>query len=109
LGFTPSLELVTAVGGGTRIDVDGSLVAVVDDRQRSTVAGVFAAGEVTGVGGAALAVLEGELAASPSPTTPEPPTMPPDAATCSGPSPAPAPSRRRCTEPIPCPVTGRNG
>jgi NADP-dependent aldehyde dehydrogenase len=62
-GFTPSLELVTAVGGGTRVDVDGSLVAVVDDRQRTTVPGVYAAGEVTGVGGASLAVLEGELAA----------------------------------------------
>jgi D-hydroxyproline dehydrogenase subunit alpha len=62
-GFTPSLELVTAVGGGTRVDVDGSLIAVVDDRQRTTVPGVYAAGEVTGVGGAALAVLEGELAA----------------------------------------------
>ena len=62
-GFTPSLELVTSVGGGTRVDVDGSLVAVVDDRQRSTVPGMYAAGEVTGVGGASLAVLEGELAA----------------------------------------------
>jgi D-hydroxyproline dehydrogenase subunit alpha len=62
-GFTPSLELVTAVGGATRVDVDGSLVAVVDDRQRTTVLGVYAAGEVTGVGGASLAVLEGELAA----------------------------------------------
>jgi len=62
-GFTPSLELVTSVGGGTRVDVDGSLVAVVDDRLRTTVAGVYAAGEVTGVGGASLAVLEGELAA----------------------------------------------
>lgn len=61
-GFTPSLELVTSVGGGTRLDVDGSLVAVVDDRQRTTVPGVYAAGEVTGVGGASLAVLEGELA-----------------------------------------------
>jgi D-hydroxyproline dehydrogenase subunit alpha len=62
-GFTPSLELVTAVGGDTRVDVDGSLVAVVDDRQRTTAGGVYAAGEVAGVGGASLAVLEGELAA----------------------------------------------
>jgi D-hydroxyproline dehydrogenase subunit alpha len=62
-GFTPSLELVTAVGSDTRVDVDGSLIVVVDDRQRTTVRGVYAAGEVTGVGGASLAVLEGELAA----------------------------------------------
>lgn len=62
-GFTPSLELVTSVGGGTRVDVDGSLVAVVDEQQRTTVPRVYAAGEATGVGGASLAVLEGELAA----------------------------------------------
>ncbi|MFT4166322.1 MAG: FAD-dependent oxidoreductase [Microlunatus sp.] len=61
-GFTPSLELVAAVGAETRVDVDGSLVAVVDEAQQSTAPGVYAAGEVTGVGGAALAVLEGELA-----------------------------------------------
>jgi D-hydroxyproline dehydrogenase subunit alpha len=61
-GFTPSLELVTGVGAGTRVDVDGSLVAVVDDSQRTTVPSVYAAGEVTGVGGAVLAVLEGQLA-----------------------------------------------
>ena len=61
-GFTPSLELVTATGAQTRIDVDGSLVAVVDDRQRSTVAGVYVAGEATGVGGAPLALAEGQLA-----------------------------------------------
>lgn len=61
-GFTPSLELITATGAGTRIDVDGSLVAQVDLLQRATVAGVYVAGEATGVGGAALALAEGELA-----------------------------------------------
>ncbi len=61
-GFTPSLELVTAVGAETRVDTDGSLVAVVDDEQRSSTPGVLVAGEATGVGGAALALLEGELA-----------------------------------------------
>ena len=61
-GFTPALELVTAVGADTRVDVDGSLVAVVDDAQRSSTPGVYVAGEATGVGGAALALLEGELA-----------------------------------------------
>ena len=62
-GFTPSLELVLAAGADTRLDVDGSLVATVDDRQGSSVPGVYVAGEATGVGGAALAVREGELAA----------------------------------------------
>lgn len=61
-GFTPSLELVTATGAATRLDVDSSLVAVVDGEQRADVPGVYVAGEATGVGGAALAVAEGELA-----------------------------------------------
>ncbi|WP_158853094.1 FAD/NAD(P)-dependent oxidoreductase [Saccharothrix deserti] len=61
-GFTPSLELVTAVGADTRKDVDGSLVACVDEWQRASAPGVYVAGEATGVGGAELAVAEGELA-----------------------------------------------
>ena len=62
-GFTAQLELVLAAGADTAVDVDGSLIAVVDERLRSTVAGVSVAGEATGVGGAAMAVVEGELAA----------------------------------------------
>ena len=46
-------------GAETRLDADGSLVGVVDERQQSSVPGLFLAGEVTGVGGATLAVLEG--------------------------------------------------
>lgn len=61
-GFTPSLELVLAVGANTALDVDRSLVAVVDAEQRSSVSRVYVAGEATGVGGALLAVAEGELA-----------------------------------------------
>lgn len=62
-GFTPSLELVLAVGAATTVDLDGSLVAVVDKRLFSSVPGVSVAGEATGIGGAAMAVVEGELAA----------------------------------------------
>ncbi|GAA1297904.1 FAD/NAD(P)-binding oxidoreductase [Planotetraspora silvatica] len=62
-GFTPSLELPLMLGVDTRKDVDGSLVVVVDDLQRSSVDGVYVAGEATGVGGAALAVAEGRLSA----------------------------------------------
>lgn len=62
-GFTPSLELPIMIGAETRRDVDGSLVAVVDDNQRSGVSGVYIAGEATGVGGASMAVAEGRLAA----------------------------------------------
>ena len=62
-GFTPSLELVLSVGADTTVDVDGSLVAVVDELLFSSVPGVSVAGEATGIGGAAMAVVEGELAA----------------------------------------------
>ncbi|NED94389.1 FAD-dependent oxidoreductase [Phytoactinopolyspora alkaliphila] len=61
-GFTPRLELPLALGCATRVDVDGSVVVDVDHRQASSVPGVYVAGEATGVGGAALAVLEGEIA-----------------------------------------------
>jgi NADPH-dependent 2,4-dienoyl-CoA reductase/sulfur reductase-like enzyme len=61
-GFTPQLELPLALGCATRVDVDGSPVCVVDERQRTSVPGVYVAGEACGVGGAALAVVEGEIA-----------------------------------------------
>lgn len=61
-GFTPSLELALGLGADTSVDTDGSLVAVVDNRQLSSVAGVWIAGEATGVGGAVKADCEGQLA-----------------------------------------------
>ncbi|MDT0268953.1 FAD-dependent oxidoreductase [Streptomyces sp. DSM 44915] len=61
-GFTPALELPLQLGAATRLDVDGSLVVVVDEEQRTDVPGLFVAGEATGVGGAALSVAEGTLA-----------------------------------------------
>lgn len=61
-GFTPRLELPLALGCATRVDVDGSLVLDVDDDQATSVPGVWAAGEACGIGGAALAVVEGEIA-----------------------------------------------
>lgn len=68
-GFTPQLELPLALGCATRLDADGSLVVTVDATQRTSVPGVYAAGEVTGVGGAALALVEGELAGAAAATT----------------------------------------
>jgi thioredoxin reductase len=62
-GFTPSLELALMLGAATRKDVDGSLVVTVDAFQRSSVEGVYVAGEATGVGGAVLATQEGRLSA----------------------------------------------
>lgn len=61
-GFTPQLELHLQAGCATRLDVDGSLVVEVRDDQRTSVAGVWAAGESTGIGGWQLAALEGEIA-----------------------------------------------
>ncbi|MGW4486561.1 FAD-dependent oxidoreductase [Amycolatopsis sp. NPDC004368] len=61
-GFTPQLELPLQLGCETALGADGSLVAVADDRQRATAPGVYLAGEVCGVGGSALSVVEGELA-----------------------------------------------
>jgi NAD(P)H-nitrite reductase large subunit len=60
-GFTPQLELPLALGCATRLDVDGNLAIEVDVAGRTSVPGVYAAGEVTGVGGADLALAEGRL------------------------------------------------
>lgn len=60
-GFTPQLELPLALGCATRLDVDGNLALEVDLAGRTSVPGVYAAGEVTGVGGADLALTEGRL------------------------------------------------
>ncbi|MFJ6197441.1 FAD-dependent oxidoreductase [Micromonospora sp. NPDC092111] len=61
-GFTPQVELPVALGCATRLDGDGSLVVDVGPDQATSVPGVYAAGEVTGVGGAGLALVEGQLA-----------------------------------------------
>jgi D-hydroxyproline dehydrogenase subunit alpha len=56
-GLVPNVEPARLLGCTV---VDGA--AVVDGRQQTTVANVFAAGEVTGVGGVALSLVEGEIA-----------------------------------------------
>ncbi|MDA2803944.1 FAD-dependent oxidoreductase [Nocardiopsis suaedae] len=56
-GFTPRLELAVAAGCATT----GGFVRV-DAAQATSAPGVFAAGEPTGIGGAALAAAEGEVA-----------------------------------------------
>lgn len=61
-GFTPQLDLALALGCEAGAGPDGTPVVTVDDRQHTTVPGVYAAGEVTGVGGATLAAAEGALA-----------------------------------------------
>jgi NADPH-dependent 2,4-dienoyl-CoA reductase/sulfur reductase-like enzyme len=56
-GLVPNVELARLLGCAV---VDGAVK--VGDRQTTTISGVFAAGEVTGIGGVALALVEGELA-----------------------------------------------
>jgi thioredoxin reductase len=61
-GFTPQVELGLALGCTSRLAADGGLVLTVDDRQATSVPGVYAAGEVTGAGGFRLAMVSGALA-----------------------------------------------
>lgn len=60
-GFTPRLEAAAMLGCAIVGDRRGRFVGV-DDDQRTSVDTVFAAGEVTGIGGADLALAEGEIA-----------------------------------------------
>jgi thioredoxin reductase len=61
-GFVPQLELLLQLGCQMCVDRSGTVVAVVDSRQQTSVADVYAAGEPTGVGGAELALAEGLVA-----------------------------------------------
>ena len=63
-GFTANLDLALAFGCVTRVGPDGGLAVMVGAHGRTSVQGVYAAGEITGVGGARLAVVSGELAGS---------------------------------------------
>ncbi|MFD7819693.1 NAD(P)/FAD-dependent oxidoreductase [Streptomyces sp. NPDC059698] len=62
-GFVPQLDLLLPLGCDLVDAGDGTMAAAVDDGQRTTAPGVYTAGETCGVGGAALAVDEGRLAA----------------------------------------------
>lgn len=57
-GFTPRLELPIAVG----CEISPARFVVVDGDQTTSVPGVFAAGEITGIGGVDAALAEGAVA-----------------------------------------------
>ena len=57
-GFTPRLELAVAAG----CELTTERFVRVDGAQRTSVEGVYAAGEITGIGGVDLALAEGEIA-----------------------------------------------
>ena len=64
-GLVPSVELALRLGCATRFDpIRGGHCVVVDQRQQSSVPGVFAVGEICGIGGGEVAAVEGELAAA---------------------------------------------
>ncbi|MFD8014173.1 NAD(P)/FAD-dependent oxidoreductase [Streptomyces sp. NPDC058955] len=62
-GLVPELSLATALGCATRTAADGTAALVLTPGLRTSVPGVWAAGETGGVGGAQLALTEGEIAA----------------------------------------------
>ncbi|OFE15231.1 FAD/NAD(P)-binding oxidoreductase [Humibacillus sp. DSM 29435] len=62
-GFTPQLDIAVTLGLRLTRDRGGTPVVEVDRLHRSSRPRVYAAGETCGVGGAALALVEGRLAA----------------------------------------------
>jgi thioredoxin reductase/bacterioferritin-associated ferredoxin len=80
-GFSPALELTRLLGCQDAPHPEKPTAAVtIDADQATSVAGVFAAGEVTGVGGADVAELEGYLAGAASARHLGLPATPPQAA-----------------------------
>ncbi|MFG1907674.1 FAD-dependent oxidoreductase [Kribbella sp. NPDC048928] len=61
-GFTANLELAVAARCNLTTGPDGGPAVSVDADQQTSTPGVFAAGELTGIGGAALSTAEGTLA-----------------------------------------------
>ena len=61
-GFTAQLELAVSARCELGTGPDGGPAVIVDENQQTSTPGVFAAGELTGIGGAALAAAEGRVA-----------------------------------------------
>jgi thioredoxin reductase len=61
-GLVPQLELATGLGCATLRTADGTPALHLDGEQRTSVPGIWSAGETGGIGGAELALAEGELA-----------------------------------------------
>ncbi|MEU3911201.1 NAD(P)/FAD-dependent oxidoreductase [Streptomyces sp. NPDC029721] len=62
-GLVPQLELATGLGCATLQAPDGTVALELDAAQRTSVPGIWSAGETGGIGGAQLALTEGEIAA----------------------------------------------
>lgn len=61
-GLLPHLDLAGSLGARTEQRAGAATAVAVDAEQRTSVPGLWAAGEVTGIGGADLARVEGEIA-----------------------------------------------
>ena len=62
-GFTPELSVANSLGLRQIVSSeDESVVVEVDDTQGTSREGIYAAGEVTGIGGSELSLIEGEIA-----------------------------------------------
>ncbi|NIK56041.1 FAD-dependent oxidoreductase [Kribbella shirazensis] len=61
-GFTANLELAVAARCDLTTGPDGGPAVAVDANQQTSTPGIFAAGELTGIGGAALSTAEGAVA-----------------------------------------------
>lgn len=61
-GFQPEVTIGGILGCQQKVDSDGSVIFEVDRNQRSSRANIWLAGEATGIGGADLALVEGEIA-----------------------------------------------
>ncbi|HEX5408015.1 MAG TPA: FAD/NAD(P)-binding oxidoreductase [Pseudonocardiaceae bacterium] len=61
-GFVPQIDIALALGCASEVAADGTVVLTVDGKQRTSVPGVYAAGEVTGIGGVRMSLAEGAIA-----------------------------------------------
>lgn len=61
-GFLPDVSLGGILGCAQGLDCDETVIFEVNREQRSSVSNIWIAGEATGVGGADLALIEGEIA-----------------------------------------------
>lgn len=61
-GFVPDLSLAGILGANMRVEGDGTVVVDVDSNQETSIPGLYAAGESTGIGGSTLAMIEGTIA-----------------------------------------------
>jgi NADPH-dependent 2,4-dienoyl-CoA reductase/sulfur reductase-like enzyme len=62
-GLTPQIDLALTLGAEPQHLADGTTALRVNTTQRTTVPGLYAAGETAGVAGAETALVEGEIAA----------------------------------------------